>query len=267
MRWLWPLLLLCGCTQGPAIAPGKIVSNNPCIDSILAEIAEPSAIGAISHYSQEVDGGSAPIAWAKRFPAIGLSAEEIIAARPRLVLTGNYASTGTNAALKKAGIRVEAFGVPATLAENSAQVLAIARAIDRADEGADLVRRMDEATQASKGSETAIIWQTGGFVAGRGTIQDEMLARAGFRNASSLYGLKQWDVLPIETLLRNPPDVIFTPVSARGDDARALALRARVLRHLDGRTRLIPFPEKMLFCGGPTVIAVMQIMRNARASQ
>ena len=267
MRWLGLLLLLSGCSQGPAIAPDKIVSNNPCIDSVLAEIADPSTIGAISRYSQNADGGSAPIGWAKRFPAIGFSAEEVIAARPRLVLTGNYASTGTNAALKKAGIRVEAFGVPATLADNRVQVHAIADAIDRTAEGAALIKRMDEATRPSKGSETAIIWQAGGFVAGRGTIQDEMLARAGFRNASALYGLKQWDVLPLETLLRNPPDVIFTPVSAHGDDARALALRARVLRHLNRRTRLIAFPEKLLFCGGPTVIAAMQVMHKARGSQ
>ena len=267
MRRLGFLLLLSGCTQEPTIVPDRIVSNNPCIDSVLAEIAEPSTIGAISRYSHDVDGGSAPIVWAKRFPAIGSSAEEIIASRPRLVLTGNYASTGTNAALKKAGIKVEAFGVPATLAENSAQVLAIARAIDRMAEGADLVEQMDQATRVSKGTETAIIWQTGGFVAGSGTIQDEMLARAGFRNASSLYGLKQWDVLPLETLLRNPPDVIFTPIAAHGDDARALALRERVLRHLNGRSRMIAFPEKLLFCAGPTVIAAMQIMRNAQRSQ
>ena len=267
MRWLALLLLASGCTQGPAFAPDRIVSNNPCIDSVLAEIAEPSTIGAISHYSQDVDGGSAPIVWAKRFPAIGFSAEEVIAARPKLVLTGNNASTGTNAALKKAGIRVEAFGVPATLADNRAQVLAIARAIDRPAEGAALVERIDEATRASAGTGTAIIWQTGGFVAGHGTIQDEMLARAGFRNASALYGLKQWDVLPLETLLRHPPDVIFTPVSAQGDDARALALRQKVLRHLNGKTRLIAFPEKLLFCGGPTVIAAMQVMREAQGGQ
>ncbi len=267
MRRLGFLLLVSGCTQGPTIVPDRIVSNNPCIDSVLAEIAEPSTIGAISRYSQDVDSGSAPIVWAKRFPAIGSSAEEVIASRPRLVLTGNYASTGTDAALKKAGIRVEAFGVPATLAENSAQVLAIARAIGRPADGANLVKQMDQATRGSKRTETAIIWQPGGFVAGRGTIQDEMLARAGFRNASSLYGLRQWDVLPLETLLRNPPDVIFTPVSAHGDDARALALRERVLRHLNGRTRVIAFPEKLLFCGGPTVIAAMQIMRKVQGSQ
>ena len=257
-------MTLWGCSPSPPITLGKIVSNNPCIDDILAEIADPASIGAISRFSQDPESGSAPIAWARRFPAIGFSAEEMIAAAPRLVLSGNYASTGTNAALKKAGVRVESFGVPATLEESKAQVLGVAHAIGRDTQGAALVAKMEQATRPEAPLQSAIIWQTGGFVAGKGTIQDEMLGRAGFRNASSTYGLKQWDILPLETILRNPPDVIFTPVSAVGDDARALALRHKALRHLAGRTRVVTFPDRLLFCGGPTVIEAMQALRRAR---
>lgn len=259
-------MTLWGCSPSASIAPGRIVSNNPCIDGILAEIADPASIGAISRFSQAPESSSAPIAWAKRFPAIGFSAEEIIAAAPRLVLSGNYASTGTNAALAKAGIRVESFGVPATLDESEAQVAGIAHAIGRDTQGAALIDRMKQAARPTSGTQSAIIWQTGGFVAGKGTIQDEMLARAGFRNASTRYGLKQWDTLPLETILRDPPDIIFTPVSGAGEDARALALRHRVLRHLAGRTRVIAFPDRLLFCGGPTVIEAMQRLRSARGS-
>lgn len=256
-------MTLWGCSTATPIAPHRIVSNNPCIDSVLAQIADPASIGAISRYSHDPSGGSAPLDWARRYPAVGTSAEELIAAAPRLVLTGNYASMGTNAALKRAGVRVEAFGVPATLAENRAQILAIARAIGREPQGLALAARIDAATRPQPRSKTAIIWLTGGFVPGQGTIQDELLARAGFRNASSLYRLKQWDVLPLETLLRHPPDVIFTPVAAHGDDARALSLRFQALRHLAGRARIVPFPEKLLLCGGPTVIAAMEVMHAA----
>lgn len=262
MRLFWPLLVLSGCTQGPAIAPGKIVSNNPCIDAVLAEIADPASIGAVSIYSHDPESGSAPTAWARRFPAIGNGAEELILARPRLVLSGNYASSGTTAALKAAHVRVRSFGVPATLRESERQVMEIAGAIGRQKHGAQLVQRMEEATRQRHDERTAIIWTSGGFVAGQGTIQDEFLARAGFRNASATYGLKQWEILPLETLLRNPPDVIFTPISVQGDDARALALRHRALRHLIGRTQIVGFPDKLLNCGGPSVIAAMQIMRG-----
>ena len=261
MRIAWPLLLLCGCTQGSTIVPNRIVSNNPCIDAVLAEVADPQTIGAISSYSKQADSSSAPLAWARRYPAIGANAEELIAARPRLVLSGAYASSGTNAALARAGIAVRSFGVPATLADSLEQVKAIANAIGRGPQGKSLEQRMARATTPIRDGRSAIIWTSGGFVAGQGTIQDEMLNRAGFHNASARYGLKQWDILPLETVIRRPPDVIFMPTRAKGDDARALALRQRVLDHLRGRTQVVAFPDHLLNCGGPSVIEAMRVFK------
>jgi iron complex transport system substrate-binding protein len=278
MRAGWPLLLLAGCTSGPAITPHSIVSNNPCIDAVLAEVAAPGQVGAVSVYSHDLASGSAPLNWANALPALGTSAEEIIAAKPRLVLTGNLASSGTNAALTKAGVRVEGFGVPATVAESVAQVRQIAHVIGRDGAGEALVARIEAAVgslpdsplsptlspEGEREKPTAIIWQAGGFVAGKGTLQDELLARAGYRNASDTYGLKQWDMLPLETLIRKTPSVIFMPLSANGDEARALDARRRVLAHLGNRTRVVAFPDKLLFCGGPTIIEAMRVMRSAR---
>ncbi len=279
-------MLLGGCAAQPAIAPGKIVSNNPCLDAILAEIADPATIGAVSRWSQDGASASAPLAWARAYPAVGDAAEEIILAHPRLVLSGNLASSGTNAALAKAGVKVAAFGVPATVDESFAQVRAVAQAIGRVEAGEKLVRRMEAALLPSRlregsgvgrtqttppltppasgrGTKTALIWQAGGFVAGAGTVQDEMLARAGYRNASAAYGLKQWDVLPLETLIQSPPDVIFMPVKASGEEGRTLAMRETLAARLKGRTRIVPFPDRLLFCAGPTMVEAMAVMRGA----
>lgn len=264
MLRLWPaLLLLAGCSGGPEIVPGKIVSNNPCIDAILWRVAAPGQIGAISQWSHDPDGASAPLDWAKRIPALGPTAEEAIAARPRLLLTGNLAGAGTNAAIAKAGITIVSAGVPATITDSITQVRLVAKAIERTDAGEALVREIETAALPQQPRGSAIIWQTGGFVPGKGTLQDELLTRAGFTNASARYGLAQWDVLPMETLVRNPPDVIFMPTKAKGDDARALAARERLLRHLSGRTRIVPFPDRLLFCGGPTIIEAMRMLRSA----
>jgi iron complex transport system substrate-binding protein len=255
------VLVLAACSGQPPIPPHAIVSNNPCIDAILAEIAAPGQIGAVSVYSHGADSGSAPLAWARALPALGTSAEEIIAAQPRLVLTGNLASTGTNAALTKAGVATLGIGVPASVTESEAQIRTVASAIGRVAQGEALVAKIEAAMWKGSGLKSAIIWQTGGFVAGKGTLQDELLGRAGYRNASETYSLKQWDQLPLETLIRTPPDVIFMPTSGRGDDARALAARTRILRHLRGRVKIIPFPDQLLFCGGPTIISVMGALR------
>jgi iron complex transport system substrate-binding protein len=197
---------------------------------------------------------------------VGDAAEEIILSRPRLVLSGNLASSGTNAALAKAGVKVAAFGVPATVAESLAQVRAVAQAIGRVEAGERLVKRMEAALSPSplqgRAAPTALIWQAGGFVAGAGTVQDEMLARAGYRNASAAYGLKQWDVLPLETLIQSPPDVIFMPVKASGEEGRTLAMRETLAARLKGQTRIVPFPDRLLFCAGPTMVEAMAVMRG-----
>lgn len=266
---LLPLLLLGSCSAAPKIAPGGIVSNNPCIDAILAEIAAPGQITAVSVYSHDPDSASAPLDWSGAIPAIGTSAEEIIAARPRLVLTGNLASNGTNAALARAGVKTVAVGVPASIDDSKKQVRQLAAAIGRRVAGEELVERIDSATSAlpqgaARSRPSAIIWQNGNFVPGKGTLQDEMLARAGFANASANYGLGGWDVLPLETLIRNPPRVIFMPVNAKGEDARNLATRQKLLRHLGANVKIVPFPDRLLFCGGPTIIEASKIFRRTR---
>jgi iron complex transport system substrate-binding protein len=271
MKRLWPLLLLLGgCGGQSAIAPGGIVSNNPCIDAILAEIAAPGQIAAVSIYSHDADSASAPLSWARQYPALGTGAEDILVAKPRLVLTGNLASSGTNAALAKAGIKVVAVGVAATLEEDVAQVRQIAKAIGRVEAGESLVARMMASQDDSKSASppdkapTALIWQNGGFVAGTGTLQDELLRRHGFRNASASFGLESWGVLPLESLIRNPPQIIFMPVTQQGEVDRELASRQKLLKHLGSKTQIIAFPDQLLFCGGPTVIKVAQIFEDAR---
>lgn len=268
MRRGWPLLLLLGsCSGQPAIAPGGIVSNNPCIDSILAEIAAPGQIAAVSVYSHDTDSASAPVEWARRLPALGTSAEDILSAKPRLVLTGNLASSGTNAALKKAGISVVAMGVGATIEEDKAQIRQVAKAIDRVEAGETLIGRIDDSfaqDAVARPAISALIWQNGGFVAGKGTLQDELLRRHGFRNASAAYGLSSWGVLPLEILIRNPPKIIFMPASGNGNDERALKARAQLLRHVGGKTRIVDFPDKLLFCGGPTIIEISRIFAETR---
>jgi iron complex transport system substrate-binding protein len=264
MRVGWLLaLLLVGCSGGPAIAPDGVVSANPCVDAVLAEIAAPGQITAVSAFSHKAESASAPLAWARKHPSVGITAEEIIAARPRLLLTGNLASAGTNAALTKAGIKMITFGVPTTVKESVSQVRQIARATGRQAAGEALVTQIEAALPPpSLPKLSALIWQAGGFVAGKGTLQDELLGRAGFANASETYGLKQWEQLPLETMIRKPPSVIFTASGANSDEARALTMRQRMIARLGSKTRIVPFPDKLLFCGGPTIIDLMKVLES-----
>jgi iron complex transport system substrate-binding protein len=271
MRFGWfVLVLLSGCTNAPTIKPNGIVSNNPCIDAILSKVARTQQIAAVSAYSHNAKSASAPLKWSRQFPALGNSAEEVIAARPRLLLTGNLASSGTNAALRSAGVAMVTFGVANSIDGSKQQISAIASAIGQAEAGDQLNAEIDAAMpvlSANTPAIPALIWQSDGFVAGEGTLQDDLLRRTGFHNMSRDYGLKNWDHLPLEKMLSDPPKIVFMPQSAGGDDERALYLRRRVLRHLKGRTRIIGFPDQLLFCGGPTIIAAAQILNATRQIQ
>ncbi len=268
MRLGWiVLVLLSGCTNTPTIKPGGVVSNNPCIDAVLAKVAAPEQIAAVSAYSHTMNSASAPLEWSRQFPALGNSAEEVIAAKPRLLLTGNIASNGTNSALKRAGIKMEVFGVAGTIDDSKKQITTISVAIGRAKMGALLNAQIDAALPVldqAKPAIPALIWQSDGFVAGEGTLQDDLLRNTGFRNMSSEYGLKNWDYLPLENILRNPPEIIFMPQSSAGDDGRSVYMRRKILRHLIGKTKIISFPDQLLYCGGPTIIEAARILNQAR---
>ena len=169
---------------------------NPCVDAVLKDVAGPTQIAAISSYSQDPRATSVPMEWAMRYPAVGGSAEDVIAARPDLVIAGPHVSVQTIAALQRLGIPLMQTAVPETVAENKAQITAIAARIGQPDAGALLNRRIDAALAQSrwKGpAATALIWQGSGLVPGEGTLADELLTRTGFRNLSAQAGLRKWD--------------------------------------------------------------------------
>ena len=79
-------LLLPSCAGPPEQVEHRqhpaIVSLNPCTDAILAEVADPAQILAISHYSHDPQATSMDLAAALRFRATGGTVEEVLALAP-----------------------------------------------------------------------------------------------------------------------------------------------------------------------------------------
>jgi iron complex transport system substrate-binding protein len=256
------VLLTAGCSPGAtrtpvAKAPGalpRVVSINPCVDAVLIEVADAGQIAGISHYSQDPRATSIPLEVSRRFAATSGTAEEVVALAPDLVIAGGHVAPSTIAALARLGIPVIQLEVPATIAESEAQVRTIATAVGHANRGVALVGRIEAARVGARSSGApvpALIWQGGGLVPGTGTLASELLTAAGFYNASADYGLKTWDVLPLEPLVARPPRVLLS-VGAVAQEDRMLA--HPVLDHLKGRIAVRRYPERLLHCGGPTII-------------
>ena len=114
MKRLLPalVLLLAACAgEGPArVGDGgrpTIVSLNPCSDAILAEVAEPGQLLAISHYSKDPRSSSMEAAIAARFAATGGTVEEVLALDPDVVVAGSFLAPATHAAFADLGIEVK----------------------------------------------------------------------------------------------------------------------------------------------------------------
>lgn len=259
-------LAVAGCSSQAAdraaqrAAPGRealprVVSINPCVDAVLMQVAEPAQIAAISHYSQDERATSIPLEQARRFAATSGTAEEVVALAPDIVIAGSHVAPSTISALHRMNIPLIQIGVPESIDESSAQVRTIAAAIRQRARGEALVARIDDAVRAASASSAAppgaLIWQGGGLVPGDGTLASELLRITGFRNLSADYGLKQWDVLPLEYMVAKPPRVLL---SVGAQDRSDRMLGHPVLAGLSRQIAVRRYPEKLLHCGGPTII-------------
>lgn len=249
--------------SGAAARQPRIVSINPCLDAVLLQVADPQQIAGISHYSQDPRATSVDVALARRFTATSGTAEEVVALRPDMVLTGPHVAPSTIAALTRMHIRLVKYTVPETVAESEAQVRDIATIAGHPERGEALAARIAAAARPLGLSPVpAVIWQSGGLVPGSGTLSDELLRRAGFRNMSAAYGLKKWDVLPLEYLVAQPPRVLLSVAAAEvGADRLA---RHPALSRLAQRIIVAPYPTRLMNCGGPTIIAAMARLKAIR---
>ena len=283
MRWslLLGLSLLGACTQKyDAQAPQvtiesdtqttqTIVSTNPCIDAILVELVGPERILSVSHYSQAPGSSSMDVTIARRFAANGGTAEEIISYRPDVVLLGVHTPKATLDVLHKADLKIELISVPNSIAESLEQIDQIAAAVGAESRGDDLKARINAAVSQNskqpKNKPALLIWQAGGLVPGVGTLIDDMIEKAGFQNASGKYNLAMWDILPLEPVASDPPQIILSPVNAKSGESRNIYLRERFLSRFSGQILKAGIPENLLHCGGPTIIKAMKLLGQVRA--
>ncbi|MBI1401990.1 MAG: ABC transporter substrate-binding protein [Porphyrobacter sp.] len=264
--WVAALALLLAAACTPAAAPHAasarptIVSLNPCLDAILVRVAAPGQVLALSHYSRDPSASSIPSDVASRYRVTGGTAEEVIALDPDLVLASSFLPQPTRSALEAAGLRVATFGSPTSLAASIAQVRAVARLAGGEAEGAALVAAMERAAApppaGARGIDT-LLWQPGEIVAGEATLVAEMLRAKRFSNHAAAMGLGQADFVALETVLSRPPELLLVAGESRGQ-------HHPVLQQLSG-TRVEPLAPNLLFCGGPTVIALGKRLDALRA--
>lgn len=248
------------CAQVPTDAGGRIVSTNPCADAILVRLVPADRVAAISHYSHDPGATSLALTQARRFRATAGTAEEVIALKPGLVLADSFAPPATLAAYRRGGLRTVVLDSPLTIAASIAQVRQVAAAVGEPAKGEAMAREIEVALnspqpRAGERQPSALFFISGDLVSGSGNLLDELITRAGFRNAAADYGLAFTGTIPVETLVARPPDLFIST-----GEGRSAALRRRLLP----KVREAAFPRTLINCGGPSIPPALARLRAIR---
>lgn len=233
----------------------RIMSLKVCTDELLLDLVPPERIASVTFMSQEPASLRHWPQGAKVKVHYG-SAEEILAARPDLILTDPFMAPGMRRILAKTGARV----VEVPPAEDFDQIRAVtrlmAREVGEEERGEQLIARMDSdlAILAAKrpGKPIRIArWGNGGYVPGASGLFGAMLREAGAVSIES-GTMGYYDV---EALVAAQPDLLVY-----GDTYRGMAtLRAdqdnhpALMKHYAGRR--ISFAS-LYGCGAPVIARI-----------
>jgi iron complex transport system substrate-binding protein len=250
------LILLFGvalCAPVPA-APQRIVSLNLCTDQLLMALVPPQRIASITWLSR-TEGDAALLPLARRIPVNHGTAEEVLAARPDLVLAGRYTTGATRALLHRAGVPLLEVD-PVNDWDGIRRITReVAAAVGASPRGEQLLARMDAelAQLAQRRYATpvrAIGWSgAGDDVPGGDTLFNTILETAGAENiAARSNGRRSFD---LEQVLQAQPQLLLRGAAYGGKPAlRSDVANHRVLRALPG-LQLLEYPEAVYGCGVP----------------
>lgn len=251
------LLLICAAFARAADpAPRRIVSLNLCTDQIALALVPRERIAMLSQLAADPT-----LSWqAERAHGIARydgSVERIVELDPDLVLAGSLASVSSVAVLRRLGYRVETIEMPETVAASLAFIETTAALLGEAPAGSALAsltrQRLDAVREAMRGRppELALVYLPNGLSPGAGTLKDELMVLAGWRNLAAERGITGYGSLGLEDLVSHAPQaMLFDAV-----DLQHASLAQALLRHpaLGDHIRSLTIPTATWICGGPQI--------------
>ncbi len=235
-------------------APQRVLSLNLCTDQLLMALLPPQRIVSISWLSR-TEGDPALLALARQLPVNHGSPEEVLAARPDLVLAGKYTTANTRALLHRVGIPVLEVDAVTDWEGIRRVTWQVATALGAEARARELLGAMDAdlaqlARQRPAQPVRVIGWGGGAEdVPGRDTLFNTILETAGGINlAARDNGPRSYD---LEQVLLADPQVVMRGAAYSGKPAlRNFIAMHPVLRARLG-THMLTYPEAVYGCGVP----------------
>lgn len=249
------------------------MSLNVCSDQILVDLVPRERIAAVTHLATDPLSAAHPER-AAGLPTTRGAAEDVLAANPDLIIAGQYSTPATVALLRRVGRRVETVPQPSTVNGVRDLIRTLARLVAEPAAGEALVSRMDERITAVRrsvanvaGAERprAIVYQVNNYVSASGSLIDEALAHAGYRNGAADMRIARNGQVGMEALAENPPDLLVLatgPTTYR--TAVADNLRHPVLVRLAETRTAVVVPWPLWLCGTHHIAEAVELLAAQR---
>jgi iron complex transport system substrate-binding protein len=245
------------------------MSLNVCTDQLVMAIADPQQIVSLSALADDPALSNDQARAAAHRKNRGL-AEEVLAARPDVVVTGTYSLHNTTELLARLGIVVDEFDFVQALDTIPGEVRRLGRIIDRQHRAEAIAAGFERAlldlsVEATAASPTILAYGQNGVVLGSGTLADSVMKAAGFRNLAAERGVFGMAPYPLELVVVDHPDVIL--LSAPLDEAPSLADRISdhpALAASGAALHVGVVPDGTWTCAGPFTIEALRALRALR---
>lgn len=249
--------------------PARVMSLNVCTDQLAMLLAVPGQLVSVSELAAD-PGLSFHSALAASYPRNRGLAEEVLVAKPDIVVTGAYSLHNTTPLLRRLGYRIEEFEYAQTLDTIPGEIRRMG-AILGAESRAEGMATAFEGELSHIESErcgddpTAIAYDQNGIAMGQGSLIDSAMRAAGLRNIAAELGYAGMAPFPLELLVEKRPDIVVLPEPLADTPALADLIAAHpAIRALGEGTLRIHLPRGSASCGGPFVIEAVKALAEAR---
>ena len=241
----------------PASASMRVMSLNQCTDQLVLMLLPLRNISSVTYLAE--GGAVTPAIRDKALLAPinhGL-AEEVLAEKPDLIISGRYTTPATRMLAKQVGIPLIEVDPADSFADIRRTTRQVAAAVGKQDRAEDLIAKMDATLDelkrtAPKRRLVAVGWNGSGRVPGKHSLFNEILNAAGVTNVAAGPGVFQvsFDLEQLLALKPQPDLLLYGESALSKPGLQAGLVQHRVLRKAYGARR-IAYPEGAYTCGVP----------------
>jgi iron complex transport system substrate-binding protein len=250
-------------------------------DEVLLELVGPGRLIAVTSFAADPAVSNIAGRIAAIPNRLDSHPELILSLRPDLVVVANWSDAQGVAQLRAAGLPVYLSASAVTVEQVREKILALARVVGEERAGEELIARMDQrlgelerrlAAVPEGRRLTVLDWSAWGTAMGRGSSWDEIVRRAGLRNAVGDLPVDGWGQVPLskEKLIELDPDLLVLPGWVYGERGGAEEFYRRVtadpaLRGLKAvrNRRVIRMPENQRATTSQYIVEAIEFLARA----